>query len=959
MTLVGAMLILLSAYQLFFSRSGSYEGLTLGRVSALEKVVKVKRARAIDWVDAFPDDLVTENQMIYTDEMSRAEVNFTGGQKLVINENSLVKIRARGNENELDVGKGTIRAQLTGDESLVVKLNGEDYELKGKDANIEINLHGNVGEIGVVSGKVELEKDGKTTALDEKTAIVVEGDNYTTKVIAYNLNAPAKQSVLYTGADFSEVQFSWTGEEVGSIRISTRQDLSDAVAEPINGNSFRKSLGTGQYFWKIEGEKGDSLVSEFRLVKEIAPEILRPKSGDEIDVLVDENGSRNVRLEWTSATATKFAVEVDGKISEVSQETFSAAANGNELSWRVKVNDPARTEAVWSELQKIKIKAHPFPQLPRNLHPDGVEYQSFSKTPEPVELSWSSAHESEIEVKSPSKTETYRKTENSFTLSPETGLHRWRIRSVDNFGRASGWSEWKEFTIVDMSGEKNAEGIQRIQLNRPDQEVTFGWEENNGNNVFELSQDKNFDKVIVKKDVKGAQTKLTVPKTGTYYWRSREFRKDGTLHVSEPKKVIIEPVPAPGKPQTLPPMEVPLEHSETTTSIFDFIFSPAYADDVTGVARIHLPLQENAKHYVLKIFRKGEEAPLFEERLDKPDFVWRNALPGEYDFQYAIVDFFERQSPFSDRSSLIVKEAGGPARALLISPIRMDKVASPEIEFKWGHAERAKEYRLTIYRDEALKEKVKEEEIKKTEFSLEEKLPDGTYYWQVLAVDERGETTPSSVGRFVYEPPKEESIPVPGEWEKAWKSRGHVAWAPSSDTYKFSDGGDSGKIDGNVLMGIEGRGTLFRPKWIYTGEFIRQSGQVFKKEEYLFMKLSFDAGWILKTGKHMFSAGPSLGFASGQTYGIDNSTITASGVSGAIYGGVVRSFHALSPLWNAEGKLSYLLGAITEMELSGNFMRDMNGYYLLIGAGYVGRSYDKNEGEQTSLKLNAGIGREF
>ncbi len=964
LSLVGAILILLSSYELFFSRKGSYEGATLGRVSALEKVVKIKRARALDWVDAFHDDLVTENQMIYTDELSQAEVQFTEGQKLTISANSLVKIRSRGNENELDVGKGTIRATLAGDKSFIVKLNGEDYELKGQDADVEINLHGNVGEIGVVSGKVELEKDGEITPLDEKTALVIEGEKFTTKMIAFNLVTPAKHALLYTGAELYEVKFTWTGNTSGKILLARTSDFSDQTAESFAGNTFTKSLPPGQYFWKLESEEGTSLVSDFRITREAPPEILRPRTGDVLDIMVDENGERQVRLEWDSPDAKAFVVEItEGQnvtAKEITQNSFSHSPAGD-FSWKVKVSDPARPEALWSPSQNIRTKFHKFPAVPTNLHPDGVEYQSFTAKPEMVELSWSSPTEAEIEITTPSSTESFSPEGSSFMFQPTVaGLHKWRIRGRDKFGRVSAWSVFKEFMIVDLAGEKNSEGIQRIQLKRPDQEVTFGWEEGSGTHVFELSTDKDFTTIITKKETSGSETKLTVPKTGTYYWRSREYRKDGTFQVSEPKKVIIEPVPAPGKPEALPPMEVPLERIESSTTFLDRIISSAYADDVFGTARINLPKRENTKHYVLRIFRKGEKDPLVEEKLNEPLFVWKRALPGEYDFQYAVVDFFDRQSPFSDLSPLTVKEPSGPSRPLLISPIRLEEVRERKIVFRWGHASRAKKYSFILSKTEDMKSILHEDMANSPDIILEEKLPEGTYYWQVNAIDESGEKTPSSIGRFINIPPKEEVIAVPdfpGEW--LLKNRAYVAWAPSSDTYKFKAGEQSGKIDGNALMGLEARGNIFREKWIYSAEFLRQSGKVFKKETYSLMKLNIDAGWILKSGKHTFTAGPSVGFGMGQSYSISQSEVKANGVSGAMYGGVLRSFHQLGPVWNAEGKLSYLTGSLSEMEIGGNILRSMQSYYFVLGAGMVKREYSKNDGEQSSLKLNAGIGREF
>jgi hypothetical protein len=964
LSLIGAILILLSSYELFFSRKGSYEGATLGRVSALEKVVKIKRARALDWVDAFHDDLVTENQMIYTDELSEAEVEFTEGQKLTISANSLVKIRSRGNENELDVGKGTIRATLGGDKPFIVKLNGEDYELKGENADVEINLHGDVGQIGVVSGEVKLEKDGEVTPLDEKTALVIDGEKISTRTIAFTPLTPAKQSQLYTGAESYEVHFTWSGNSSGKLLIARSSDFSDTRTEIVSGSQFTKVLSPGHYYWKLESDEGSSLVSDFVIARETSPEILRPKNDEAIDVMVNESGEKSVRLEWEYPDAKAFLVEISEGQKVMTEETVQKSFSyspAKDFAWRVKVNDPSRTQAIWSSWQNIRVKFHKFPEVPTNLYPDGVEYQTFTSKPEMVELSWSGPSGTEMEIVSPEKTEVLSPEGNSSLFQPKImGLHKWRIRGKDKFGRVSLWSEFKEFTIVDMKGEINSEGIQRIQLKRPDQEVTFGWEKGSGTHVFELSTDKNFSTIISKKEISGSEMKMTVPKTGTYYWRSREYRKDGTLQVSEPRKVIIEPVPAPAKPEALPPMEVPLERTEAVTSFLDRFISSAFADDVFGIARITLPERENTKEYVLRIYRKGESSLLVEQRLSQPVFVWKKAVPGEYDFQYAVVDFFDRQSPFSDLSPLIVKEPRGPSRPLLISPIRLEEVREPRVAFRWGYADRAKKYSFVLSDTEDFKTKIHEQEVNTPGIVLDEKLPEGTYFWQVKAIDERGESTPSSVGRFIHIPPKEEVIATP-DFPENWqlRNRAYVAWAPSSDTYKFKAGEQSGKIDGNAMMGLEAKGNVFKEKWIYSGEFLRQSGKVFKKETYSLMKLTFDAGWIIKSGKHTFSAGPAVGFGSGQSYSISNSAVKATGVSGAMYGGVLRSFHQLGPVWNAEGKISYLTGTLTEMELGGNVLRKIKSFYFVLGAGIVKREYSKNDGKQSSLKLNAGIGREF
>lgn len=960
LSLVGALLVFLSAYQLFFSRGGSYSGSPLGHVTSLEKVVKVKRPRALDWVDAFEKDLVTENQMIYTDELSRAEVRFLGGQSLVIGENSLVKLRSRGGENELAVDKGSVRARLDGGEPLVVKLNGKDYELRGERAQIEINLRGDSGEIGVLEGKVALEREGAVTELDTKTALVVSGSEYSTKKLTFIPRVPVNETILFVEpAPLHTVEFHWEGGEA-ELLISTDPEFSDPIRMRVNSKA-RASLKAQRYFWKLESKGGQSLTQSFRIREEISPEILRPRDGEVVDVFESSSGEKNILLEWSESDARNFLLETNGVTREVSGQSSSVKADDLSFNWRVKVNEPGRKFSRWSEIQNVRLRIHEFPKVPQNLYPDDVEYQVFSSKPDPVELSWASKFPVELEIRTPEGTLTPEMGEESRYLfdARKAGKYSWRVRGGDAFGRVSSWSEWKNFSLADLSGESHGPGVQRIQLSRPDQEVTFGWE-SGGKNVFELARDRSFQDIIMTKEVSGKETKLAVPKTGTYFWRSREYRSDGTLHVTEPRKVIIEPVPAPRKPEALPPMEVPFEVSSPATSWTDLFLSRAMANDF-GVARITLPVRENVSAYVLRIYRKGEREPILEEKFSGKEYLWKSALPGEYDFSYAVVDFFGRQSPFSDRSRLVVKDSESPGRPLLIAPIRLERVDTLPVNLRWTKAERARNYRVSLSRDENLREKMLEKETKENEFGISSLEESGNYFWQVVAVDREGRETPSSVGRFVFEAPyvkpgADSEAPEP---ERKDRDRAWVAWAPSMDTYKFSDGGQDGKISGNVIAGLEARGSFFRGKWNYTGELLRQSGKVYKKEEYAFTKITASGDYLLRKGKHTFSVGPLLGFSMGQSYGIKSSAVTASGTSGPVYGGVLRSWSEVSENWSAEGKASYLMGPMTELEVSGMALRRFRENFLVMGLGITGRSYSEGDGEQSSIRLSLGFGREL
>ena len=53
-----------------------------------------------------------------------------------------------------------------------------------------------------------------------------------------------------------------------------------------------------------------------------------------------------------------------------------------------------------------------------------------------------------------------------------------------------------------------------------------------------------------------------------------------------------------------------------------------------------------------------------------------------------------------------------------------------------------------------------------------------------------------------------------------------------------------------------------------------------------------------------------------------------------------------------------MLGAIPHVEITTEANRQMKNFYLVLGAGLSMREY-KNDGSQTSMRINVGLGKEF
>lgn len=971
---LGALLILVSSYQLFFKTAESGDGLALGKLTSTMSVVKTKSALSLDWRDALKGLEVSENQLIYTDNQSSAAIEFLEGGTLEVGENSLIKLRSGAKEQELDLSHGFIRARLEDKKPLKVQMNGEDFLVFGDGADVQINIQDKKGEIGVIQGNVKVEAAGVVENLDVSNALSIEGSAVNKKNIYFKATSPKQNEVIYRNLANGPVTFAWSPDEDAKIILSTKPSLvGGSTYEGRSGLS--PALPDGLYYYRIESEKGTSLLNSFRVMEEKAPVILRPFTGQKVNVLSEKP---TLLLQWKDEARETYLIEwFDG-------EAHSQTVKGSSLTlpikqsgllrWRLKIENSERPLARFSDWQDVDVALIAAPKTPTEISPHEVEFQTYEAPNETVDLSWKSDSVVELELVDPTG-ETLNKKINAQSekyLATKNGGYRFRVRAVDNYLRTSEWSEWKTFVIEDLSNAKNPEGIQRIQLKKPDQSVTFNWNAGEGTvSVFELAKDAQFQKIVKKVEGQRDSVQVSIPEIGEFYWRSRQYLPDGTFSVSEPRRVIIEPIPAPDKPNKLPDLEVPIEvfpvkKVHFLKKIFDFIIPSAYAEEeVQGQARIVLPTEEEAKGYVVRIFKDEALTELvFEMELDRKEFVWKFARPGTYYWQYAVVDYWDRRSLFSDPAVLTIKGdlTPLPEKPRLLFPIRAQEVAQKKAVLRWTRSLHNTRYLVEVAEDRKFQNVLVNQEVNDYEYDLTSmKLTPKLYFWRVTAFNKKNREVKSNIGRFVVETPLERIVIVDQfAWKKKWRKRLSLTWTPSMDSYTFKDSGETGKIDGNALMGLALKGTMFFEKGALNGEIVRQSGQVFEKEEYLFQRILVDYvyTWNLNLN-HKLGIGVALGQTSGQAYEINDLVVTAEAESAPSYGVVLRNYLSFSEKWEMQGRLQYLTGDISQMDLDAEAFRHQKNFFFVGGVGYSMRSYSTSKGEQTSLRVSIGIGKEF
>lgn len=942
-------------------------GPKLGTLTRTLSVVKIKNALSLDWRDAAPGIDLVENQLIYTDRDASAEVTFLKGHSIFVSENSLIRLTSKNDEDALDVSKGFITASLSKNNPLKVKLNGEEYTLTGDAANVQINLQDKKGEIGVLSGEVKVTSQSENYEIDPKTALTIEDD--VLKKVSVQFIAQSMKKIIFSGGPEAPVTFNWLPAIEANILISHRRDFDEVVK--INGSgSAMASLRPGQYYYKIQNPTGQSIIGTFRIIQETPPAVLRPKDNEELFLIGDSN---EVFLEWNAVEGMNYLIEIndgDLRTEEIRGGFLKTQIKGTSFSYRIRINSPERPEAVFTPWQNVSATKVPVAKIPVNLSPDEVEFQSYTGEPEKVELSWEGQEIADLEIRSPDgKLETIPKIKNKFIYEAKVpGKYKWRLRGNEKAISFSEWSDTKTFSLEDLSKEVSKEGIQRIQLERPDQQVTFNWNRESGTTtIFELSRDRDFKTIILRDELKEDNLKVVMPETGIFYWRSRQFKSDGTIEVSEPKRVIIEPVPAPEKPEKLPDMEVPLEEIPET-SFIDFLIPSAHADELKGVVNLELPITKDAKSFIVKIYRDENLSDLvLEKEVSSKNLEWKDALPGIYYWQYAIVDHWNRKSEFSDPSKLVVRDeiSNNPEKPKLISPIRAVGVDSKELKFKWSGSPRNVEYNFEISDADDFKKKILSKKTNKNEFSepgveLDPKL----HFWRVQSTGRNGKSVMSNTGRFTILPPIEKTIiqdiPLPPVAKKELKTQAYLGWTPSFDTYEFSDNAD-GEIQGTTFMGAFAKGIHRKNSFVITGELLHQRGKVFKSQNYLFQRLSFDSVKLLKDfEKFKWGLGLSIGHTSGYAYTTNfDDKVSSQSVSGLNYGFIYRNYYSLSELWDIQGKAQYLLGEIKQLDIEADFIHHYKNYLLLFGVGLASRDYDLSKGQQSSMKFSVGLGKDF
>jgi hypothetical protein len=919
---VGLLLVVAGFYQLYIPREMKV-GSGIGLLEIIENTVKTRDGSHLFWVTPLQGSAVKDNQLIFTARGARAQVGLNDGNVIQVNESSLVKIKAQN----LEFIEGEVKAKLSG-KDLEIHTKGKKLTLKSSDAEVSLYQTGENTIIGVNSGDVDIHDGQKTLKANSSKLVEVENKEIVLKNKLDIDPKPLPNQIFYSKEDKELINF---GEYAGSILISS--DKTFKKTQLLKGSSTY--LGVGQYYWRVKASDSESIIYRFEVKKVEAPKIFRPQNGS----LFESEIPVTINLQWEDQELSHILqLKFENGIQEfkVDQGLHQHSIDkAGQYEWRVGTLVPNLADPAWSDWNSFEV-LDLRTAIPKELAPAIYEVQTYEVDQEFINFTWNYSREVIVSVWKDNQIILTEKARDHFKWQvPSEGEFVVKVKDAHN--PLELWSESSKISVKDLSRLKDVE-IQKVELKRPDQEVQFSWQGSGEDYLFELSQTQSFEKIILSKKVKDSQTKVSIPEVGDYYWRSRVL-VDGKWKASPPKKVIIQPIPAPQKPKSLPELKVPLNLKKVKAT-FE-VFPSAFAN-ANGFVKITLPDHEEAKSYRLQIFQdKDLQKKIHEKVSSKNEFLWEQAQAGTFYYRYSIIDYWDRESEPSEASLLqVTAQHLTPSTPKKLAISETDK----ELKITWNKDELSAFTEIQIA-DNTKFNNPQTVRISNDQYTLKKKPQ--SYFIRIRSLNDFGKS------KWVKEEYKvEEKVAQKVDLEK--RNKIFFIYRPSSDSLTFEDG-EEGKIDGTTLGAVELRyERLDRFLKVFKADFI--TGKVFDDESYRQYSIEGSLLYFVKGDKWHWGAGAVAKFWQMPEFKIQEK------VKSEDHFNTVVGLHARVARTLGTNKEFVFDQYVYALSVTGfmselSYRQSFNSFYLFTGAGF--EKIKVGDQDRNSIILKVGLGFSF
>jgi hypothetical protein len=742
---------------------------SVASIESSQNTVMVKSSDLPVWraVDTTSAELSNQDQ-IFTDRNSRAELKFKNGGSVFLEQNSLVVIDDSGGDTDLKLEKGFITG--SGDSAKPLKITAGKVKLElNNSAKVKVSVgEDNTTNIQSISGTAQFVSNGKIITVEENQVAAITQEGVLGEVTKLRVKqlAPEDGEEIYFVKSFSKI-FKWSkDDDVKSVTLSIAKDQSFKqivhTFETDKTELLVNNLQSGLYFWKVvptsDSKENKKLYSgqSLRLTEIASPTLLKPANRESVEFTepsateAKENTGFSVTLHWQSQSQDKhfevalakdsaFQQVILSKMTEQSHTDVEIQEEGR-IFWRVRQERVGDIEAPWSDVWEFNVHVVKLLSTPIAVSPLANEVATFRENTREIYFkveSMAGVRAYQVEVStgktfSPNDTVSLESKNNQISWTPErVGEFFWRARVVDFRDRATAFSEPIAFKVAPTPPELKQPGSKTSINLLKEKQVRLSWGKSNFAESYsvDIATDQEFKEKAFSDSVESTDLIWTPPTEGKYFWRVRSvFNHKVESDFSSVREFEAMTPPLPEPPAIPSTIEMLIESTdELDVGGFDETTKTVVGRGPRR-ARLHWDKAPGAIQYQLEISRsKDFKVKIYNVLLKDSEFTWDGVQPGVYFYRVASIDEYGRISVFSEPG---VVEANFSAPSIQPNQnFELTNGETADITLSWKARPKSDLTEIEIAKDSAFEQIVSSQQT--AEKTITTKLGLGQYFWRV------------------------------------------------------------------------------------------------------------------------------------------------------------------------------------------------------------------------------------
>ncbi len=537
--------------------------------------------------------------------------------------------------------------------------------------------------------------------------------------------------------DWDDSSDNVTGIKEYVVEYADNDQFTGASSQTVVSSELDlTSLSDGTYYWRVKVIDNNDNESEWSASETFDVDTTASSDPTGLDAAVTGN---DVSLDWADSTdglsgLAGYTIEytIDADFSSASSQTISVSeldltdlADGV-YHWRVKSVDENGNESGWTEGEVFTVDITA-PDVPSSLDAAVIG--------DDVSLDWADANDNLTGTKEyvieyttdddfdSASSQTISVSELDLTDLAD-GVYHWRVKSVDENGNESDWTEGTDFT-VDITAPDVPSSLDATVVG---DDVSLDWADANDNltgtkeYVIEYTTDDDFDSAS-SQTISVSELDLTDLADGVYHWRVKSVDENGNESAWTEGDDFMVDITAP---------DIPAGLTVTVTADSALLDWNDLNDNLTGI-----------KEYVVEYADNDQFTGASSQTVSSSELDLSSLSDGTYYWRVKVIDNNDNASEWSAAGTFDVDTTSSS------DPTGLDAAATGnDVSLDWADAldnfSGVAGYTVE-YTTDADFSSVSSLIVGISELELSG-LADGIYYWRVKSVDNNGNESSWTTG---------------------------------------------------------------------------------------------------------------------------------------------------------------------------------------------------------------------